>query len=171
MRDDGNLASGDALQGDGVYSTFFWVRPISVTDSVRLNFLAIDSSYEESAVVTRSLQNHPPRIVNVDVPDSIQRPASGTRLIPFRMTVTDSDGLGDIDTVTFVNTSSSNPLAFTMFDSGDLSLHGDLIANDGIYSRIVSIDAPTSTGVKAFRFEAVDKSGARDVVIRNITVY
>ena len=171
MWDNGNETNGDALQGDGIFSAMIWVRPISVTDSVRLNFLAIDSSYEQSAVVTRSLQNHRPRIMNVDVPDSIQRPASGTRLMPFRMTVSDTDGLGDIDTVTFVNTSSSNPLAFTMFDSGDLSLHGDLIANDGIYSRIVSIDAPTTTGVKVFHFEVVDKSGARDLVIRNITVY
>jgi hypothetical protein len=58
-----------------------------------------------------------------------------------------------------------------MYDDGDFANHGDVTAGDGIYSLAIQINSGNPLGVKEFHFYAVDKSGARDEVIKLITIY
>ncbi len=169
MFDDGMQIHADRIAGDGVFSVVFRVDTASL-HSIGLEFTATDRSGAPSNTIFKTLLNHPPEIISLDVPDSLQRPASGTQLIGFYMTVADSDGLSDIDSAYFRNFTSTSPTNFLMYDDGD-SLHGDVTANDGIYSRVVSIDPSTSLGVKEFHFYVVDKAGYRDERIKYIKIY
>jgi len=171
LLDNGLLSNGDQFPGDGIFSTNIWVTPTVALPLVVFEFVALDRAGSHSNVVFRTLLNHPPRIMQLDVPDSVQRPAAGTVYIPFYATVADSDGLGDIDSVYFRNFSSSTPANFLMYDDGDLVAHGDAVAHDGTYSRIVSIDPSTTLGNKEFHFVVVDKAGATSAVIHNIRIY
>ncbi len=115
--------------------------------------------------------NHPPHILQLTAPDTVRRPG-GTDIntYTFAVAVQDSDGLGDIQSVYFRNFTSANPQDFTMYDDGNTLAHGDLLAGDGIYSLIVSVNSTNTPGPKEFHFFVVDKSGARDEKIKTIIV-
>lgn len=170
MFDDGNLAQGDQVAGDGVFSCYVWIRPTGSLQDVEFVFAATDRRNAQSNEVRRSYANHTPIILRLIVPSTIQRPATDSTLVRFFQTVADSDGLGDIDSVYFRNFTSTSPTNFPMFDDGNLTIHGDSVANDGTYSRIVSISASTTPGPKEFHFYVVDRFGARDSLVRTITV-
>ncbi len=170
LYDDGLPAHGDALPGDGLFSGIVWMKPTVSPDSVGFTITAVDDHGAQASVV-HYMADKPPSIVSVNVPSTITRPASGSIPINFFVTVTDPDGLGDIDSVYFRNFSSSNPNAiFMMYDDGNLAVHGDSTANDGTYSLIVQISSTNTPGVKEFHFYVVDKSGASDTAIRYITI-
>lgn len=178
MFDDGLAIHGDVFPGDGIYSAIFWTQPVGSLQNVTLEFHALDRNGAESTPVRRTLQNSPPTITRLSVPDSIQRPTTGFRLIHFFAEVFDPDGLGDVDSVYFVNMSSQNPAPFLMYDDGSCCPvppenlpSGDSTASDGTYSRTVRVDASTTIGDKEFHFHAVDRAGARHLVIRIIRIY
>lgn len=169
--DDGLPVHGDVFPGDGIFSGMLWVTPTIALPNVEFEFVAIDVRGGVSIPLLRAVQNEPPVIVRVVVPDSIQRPVSGTRLIVFQCEVTDPDGLGDIDSVYFRNVTSATPTNTLMFDDGNIPANGDTTANDGLYSRIVSIDPSVALGVREFRFYVIDRVAARDSLTRFITIY
>jgi hypothetical protein len=171
MPDNGPGGSGDLIAGDGVFSLVVSVKPLTSPADVVFEFSAKDNAGAQSNIVRRTLRNRPPIINSLAVPDSIQLPSDGSKLVLFYMTASDSDGLGDIDSAYFRNESSSTPTSILMYDDGDLNTHGDDTAGDGVFSRILSIDAGTSTGNKEFHFHVVDKEGARAEVIRTIKIY
>lgn len=171
LYDDGLPVHGDLFPGDGVFSGTAWVTPTIALPNVEFEFVATDRRGGVSDPLRRAVLNEAPAIVRVVVPDSIQRPSSGSRLIVFQCEVTDPDGLGDIDSVFFRNVTSENPANISMFDDGNIPVNGDTTANDGIYSRIVSIDASVTLGIREFRFYVVDRVAARDSLIRFITIY
>lgn len=170
MSDNGEAASGDKVSGDGTYSAVVSVIPTGSLQDVIFEFSASDSRGALATSVRRSLRNHPPHFLSVDVPTTIDRPPSGSSPIGFSVTVADSDGLGDIDSVYFRNFTSTTPTNFLMYDDGNYVEHGDLVAGDGKYSLTVSIAFNTSTGPKEFHFYVTDKAGTRDEVIRIITI-
>ncbi len=171
MYDDGLPEHADNVPGDGIYSTRFSIDTASLS-LIEFRFLGKDKSGALSNIVRRTLHNRPPAFLNLDVPDSIQRPLSGVVVVQFSATVTDLDSLSDIDSVYFRNFSSINPLnIFQMYDDGNFAQHGDSTANDGIYSFLAQVDPSTSLGVKEFHFYVVDKAGARDERIKYITIY
>ncbi len=108
--------------------------------------------------------------MSLTIPSTITRPGSGSSLISFFAAVADTNGRTDIDSVYFVNLSSTTPAPVLMYDDGDLTTHGDSVAADGVWSRRLSIDATTSTGAKTFRFSATDRAGARADSTRIITI-
>ncbi|NOY06482.1 MAG: hypothetical protein GXO82_07615 [Chlorobi bacterium] len=103
--------------------------------------------------------SYAPVLTNLSAPDTVIVPDTGFVLLDFQVTVTDSSGIKDIRRVQF-NTflpdgrpSSSNP--FQMFDDG-LAVHGDAVADDGIYSLRVQLPASTARGRYRFEFQAFD---------------
>ncbi|MBI1802987.1 MAG: hypothetical protein HY033_08345 [Ignavibacteriae bacterium] len=112
-----------------------------------------------SLVLTRN--NALPSLSGLSVPDTLRRPNSGTRNVFFAVTVSDSDGLTDIDKVFFNSINSTFPnFEQPMFDDGDVHITGDSVAHDGLYSRLLQLDSSATVGTKEFRFWARDKSGA-----------
>jgi hypothetical protein len=170
LYDDGSRTHGDAVAGDGVFSGLRWVRPTTVVSSIVFEYRASDAGGRQSNVLLRSANNEAPVFTALNVPSTITRPASGSTLISFFAGVTDANGRTDIDSVYFVNLSSTTPTPILMYDDGDLTTHGDSVAADGMWSRRLSIDASTSTGAKTFRFSATDRAGARRDSTRIITI-
>lgn len=170
LYDDGARAHGDAIAGDGVFSGFRWVRPLTVIRSIVFEYRATDAGGKQSNTLLRSANNEAPHFVSLTIPSTITRPGSGSSLISFFAAVADTNGRTDIDSVYFVNLSSTTPAPVLMYDDGDLTTHGDSVAADGVWSRRLSIDATTSTGAKTFRFSATDRAGARADSTRIITI-
>jgi hypothetical protein len=169
LLDNGSSDNGDKFPGDGIFSTIIWIKPTISLPSVLFEFKAIDYEGAQSNIVERTFENHPPVIMNLDVPDSIRIPASGQEAHYFYLTVEDPDGLNDIDSVYFQNINF--PDIRTMFDDGNFSLNGDQTAGDGIYTLRVWISSSNNPSVNEFRFNVVDKFGARDSRTRLLKVY
>jgi hypothetical protein len=170
MYDDGLRSHGDNVAGDGVFSVFTWIVPRGTLQEVVFEFRGTDRDGWQSNNVRRAVDNSTPRFVSFAVPSTIQRPTTGSSLVTFAATVEDQNGLGDVDSVYFRNMSSANPTIILMYDDGDLAAHGDSLASDGTYARILSIDATTTPGIKEFRFSVVDRAGARSDSTKNITI-
>lgn len=170
LYDDGQAGHSDFFPGDGIFSGSFWVIPTGLPDSLAFVFSAVDDQGSVSSLIKGYHVNHPPSIVRLNVPSVIVRPGSGSIPVYFYATVTDPDGWSDIDSVYFRNFSSSTPTSIQMYDDGDLAVHGDSVARDWTFSRIVFIDATNSPGQKYFHFYVVDKEGASATIIDTINV-
>lgn len=170
MYDDGTPSHGDAVAGDGVYSLLTWIAPAGDIHDVVFEFSAADKAGHPSNVIRRPVANATPRLLVLTVPSTIQRPSSGSSLVSFFVGAADANGLSDIDSVFFRNMSSSTPAPVLMYDDGDRTVHGDSLANDGTYSRILSIDASTNPGAKQFQFTVIDRLGARADSTKTITI-
>jgi hypothetical protein len=170
MYDDGLKTHADAVAGDGIFSVRAWIAPTTTIADVVLEFSATDKAGHASATLRRPLDNSMPTFTSFNVPTTIQRPASGSNLVSFIVGVQDANGLSDIDSVYFRNMSSTSATIILMYDDGDKTLHGDSLASDGRFSRILSIDASTSTGIKQFKFSVTDRLGARSDSTFSITI-
>jgi hypothetical protein len=170
MFDDGQRIHGDVTAGDGTYSLQMWVRPVSQAPDLVFEFNASDIDGLKANTVQRPYANRAPTITGFTVPASITRPTSGTQNVTLAVTVSDPDGMADVDSVYFRNLSSATPTIFSMFDDGNVASHGDALANDGTYSLIIAIASSNTSGDKQFQFSVVDKGGARVDVIRVITI-
>jgi len=110
----------------------------------------------------------PPVIEKLNIPSTIQRPASGqpSRLATFEVEVSDPEGLNDIESVEFWNITTPSSRLLLCDDGnqhrcGNSEESGDAQARDGIYTRTVFILGTNDLGVNTFVFEATDRSGLR----------
>jgi hypothetical protein len=118
----------------------------------------VSNSIQVSLHVAKN--NSLPHLSNLSAPDTLIRPSTGYELLFFAVTVSDSDGLADIDRIFFRSLISSNPdFQQPMFDDGRVTVTGDSLAGDGRYSRLLALDSTATLGTKLFRFYALDKSG------------
>lgn len=92
----------------------------------------------------------PPIISELRAPDSVSLPNLGSKVIQMSVRATDENN--DIKEVYFRSLDSSDPnRKFFLYDSGNLNMHGDSLANDGIYS--ILIELPYNMTPKSYRFE------------------
>jgi len=104
--------------------------------------------------------NLAPSLSNLVAPDTVVRPSSGSVTFLFAVTASDPDGLCDVADVSFYVLLPPPPSgAIPLFDDGDPA-KGDQTAGDGIFSRIVSINAQNTLGEKRIVFLARDQAGA-----------
>ena len=180
LLDDGN--NDDGIADNGTYGAIFASDAFGVERGVyTLVLRAFDRAGNRSParlltfVVHTRLQNLPPEIVSISVPDTVSRSQSGPFVIT--CTVTDPNGLGDIARVYFNSffpdgtPSSGNP--FLLRDDGkkDQNGLGDAVAGDGVYSLTIAIGNTSTLGTFRFEFQAEDKSGQKsEVVVHRITV-
>lgn len=170
MFDDGLKSHADAVAGDGVYSIPAWVVPTGSILEVAFEFSATDRAGHASNVVRRPIANELPRFTALDVPLTITRPATGSTLITFAVTVADGNGLSDIDSVYFRNMSATTPVPFLLFDDGNIAAHGDTTAGDGSYASILQITSSNTPGAKLFQFSVTDRVGSRADSTITITI-
>lgn len=146
--------------------TFFF----SIILSLLIGLSSCEKEYDE---VIDPIENRPPVISNLIAPDTL-RLATDTLRIGLSIRAIDYDGKEDIQNVFFNSflpdgsPSRSNPVY--MYDDGNLLVNGDMIAGDGIYSRIIILPPSTSKGKYRFEFQAVDKKNARSNLIIHFVV-
>ena len=110
----------------------------------------------------------PPVLVELIIPDSLQRPAAGSpaKSLSFVARVSDPDGLQDIERVDFWNANAAGT-RIVMCDDGGLrpcgasESSGDVAAGDGLYTRRVFISSENALGANTLVFEAIDRAGLR----------
>jgi hypothetical protein len=177
---DGGEPIGSSLlrqQGSaGGNLTFVGQLQFMVSKSALGSFLVEVSAFDQHGVegnavaqtVTIVGKNYPPVLSNLVAPDTVLLPVSGTVNIPLHVTVSDSNGLGDIRDVSFRSLDSSNPnTKIFLFDDGSTA-NGDLVARDGIYSRIIILDSSNDRKTYRFAFQAVDASGDTSTTVLHL---
>jgi hypothetical protein len=168
MYDDGNLsAHGDAAQNDNTYSNKYtmsanyengiYIVKYYVTDIYNNNRYFSSQNF----VFDNGQEKFTPVVSDLVAPDTISL-SSGTNYYTLHLTVQDSNGVSDIETVFFnsfvppdYHPSSANPIL--MYDDGS-SQHGDDTAGDGIYSVVVVLSNATE-GSYRWEFQAIDRAG------------
>ena len=101
-------------------------------------------------------------------PDTVV--VNDTTVIFSSIEVLDQNGTNDILEVYFIvyrpeGTTNGNKIQ--MFDNGNTSENGDLIAGDGIYSRLIQVDETNQKGTYRLEFQAEDRSGALSNIINH----
>jgi hypothetical protein len=169
MTDSGVLP--DSVQGDGRYSCTVNVTGISCLlvgpYSVRYiaeNNAGLLSNQINSTMEVVMTNNKPPVLSALFAPDSIAIPSADLVIKTLSIFVLDSNGYCDIKNVFFnsyrPDSSLTNGSPFKMYDDGDITAHGDSIANDGRFSLIIQIQSTqTTTGWFTFKYQAEDNSG------------
>lgn len=117
------------------------------------------------------IENEIPTVSNPALRDTLQRPAAGSDTIHVKLSVDDPQGLPDISevsfTVTLIGGNTSSPIS--MFDDGNPdptnSDNGDLIAGDGRFSQVISINSTNQLGTYVFEFSATDKVSQISTVV------
>jgi hypothetical protein len=128
----------------------------------QLELVAVDASDERSAPQHHPifLENFPPRLYNVVLPDTVNRPASGGVIVAVHITANDPQGLGDVQMVNMTVQRSGGPASvIEMFDDGDIDNNRDSVAGDGIYSRALVVENTSTPGTFYFTFDAQDRVG------------
>jgi hypothetical protein len=170
---------GDILPSDDIYAREFESPlPAGTGGSVRFVYQALVAGDTSTVTDILRLENLRPVILSVTASDTLALPpvpqGDDTTLYTLdilRAVVTDPDGLDDIREVSFTTLKPDSSLGnqgqpITLADNGD-SEYGDLREDDGIYSRIIRLQAlddqgePTLTGTYVFRFVARDYHGQR----------
>ncbi|PIQ60949.1 MAG: hypothetical protein COV99_10105 [Bacteroidetes bacterium CG12_big_fil_rev_8_21_14_0_65_60_17] len=116
----------------------------------------------------------PPEIVDIDMPDTAQRPTAGQPpvTIPIVATVTDPDGRANIARVEVVVNGS---VTLLLCDDGDrgtcnagFGSSGDETAGDGRYTLTIALAAENAAGPNSFTFKAVDRTGLESAPVTRI---
>jgi hypothetical protein len=126
----------------------------------QLELVAVDASNEHSAPQQHAifLENFPPRLFNVELPDTVSRPSTGGVIVEVHITASDPQGLNDMQIVNMTIQRSGGPAnVIEMFDDGDFDNNRDDVAGDGIYSRALLVDNSSTPGTFYFTFEAQDR--------------
>jgi hypothetical protein len=116
--------------------------------------------------------NLPPVISNTVVePDTVI--VTQPTVIFTSVEAEDPNGLNDIDEIYFIvyrpDGTTNNAKVF-LLDDGDTQQHGDLIAGDGIFSRLIQVDENNAKGTYRFEFQAKDRSGELSNVLNHFVL-
>ena len=119
--------------------------------------------------VTRN--NSRPRLFLMSAPDTVKRPVTDTIHVAFSVSVSDSDGYGDITDVYLKVIAPVPSPEVPLYDDGDFLYHGDRVAGDGIFANILEVSQFNNLGTRTLLFEALDKSGAMsDSLLHSFTI-
>ena len=140
-----------------------------------VSLLFICGCEKEYAEVIDPVQNVPPVVRNLQAPSVLNLHPTDTLKVTISIEAYDPDGKEDLKSVFFNSflpdgsPSRSNPIY--LFDDGNLQVNGDLVANDGIYSRIIILPPNTPKGTYRFEFEAIDKKNeVSNIITHNLVV-
>lgn len=139
------------IKFDGIISLKI---PRKIVGKFYVSVVGYDRSRNRSNMLTTSFSiirsGKPPLLTDLRAPDTVYLPGSGSKIINISVKATDENN--DIKEVYFKSLDSSDPnRKFFLYDSGNLTLHGDSLANDGIYS--ILIELPYNITPKPYRFE------------------
>ncbi len=127
-----------------------------------LEFQAVDLSGDGSATLSKPifLENAPPYLAIILLPDSVQRPPLGSDIIDVQVRGNDPQGLGDINMINMaIFRIGGDTTVIELFDDGDFDNHRDEQAGDGIFSRGLQVAANSTADLFFFEFQAEDKVG------------
>lgn len=150
---------GDALANDGIYSRNAVLNRIdSIDGRLAVKYeLYNDTKLIKTAFDTLELfANLPPVILEIMMPDTIIRPASGTKDLFISLKVDDPNGVHDVISAYFQVKNNTTKLWSSDFPMNDAGEAGDLLAGDGIFSSGLQISSKNTAATNYFRFRVKD---------------
>jgi hypothetical protein len=145
--------------------------------TVKFSASGLDGNIKQVAVASfyfnNGQDNLPPEIFNSVIdPDTVAFVVSDTTVIFTSAGAMDPNGANDILEVYFIvykpdgTTDNSKVL---LYDDGNVE-HGDKLAGDGIYSRLIQVDNTNDKGTYRFDFRAKDRSGELSNIINHFVL-
>ncbi|MDZ7821080.1 MAG: choice-of-anchor X domain-containing protein [Candidatus Marinimicrobia bacterium] len=157
LNDSGAL--GDALPYDNIFSQNIALEHIDSLDGrVIVEYIADKAGSPVQTLYDTLLieANLPPFITEVEMPDTLIRPRTGTKALYIYVHVDDPNGIHDVTHAFFQvlkNESGSWGADYSLYDNGE---GGDRRAGDGIFSAGLQISAENQAVTNYFRFRAKD---------------
>ena len=174
LYDNGSSAAGDAIKGDGTFSTLVTMKNAYVNGTYLISYFVEDKNGTTNKVASQTFlfdngkSNIAPIIISASAPDTIE-----VKDVPLAFIVTaavvDSNGLKDIKEVYFTTVKpdqTSSGSRTLLYDDGNYSGNGDATAGDGLFSRALSIAPENQKGTYRFDFEAKDRGGLISQTVR-----
>ena len=178
LSDNGNAANGDFAAGDNTYSNKFPLSQLYPNGIYTIKYYAEDKDNFVKQIATQNFKydngqaNIAPNISN-DIIDPDTLAVTDTVAIQISVKAEDQNGLNDIESVYFIvyrPDGTSNNIKLDLFDSGNNSLHGDQIADDGIYSLKIQVDQNNMKGTYRFEFQARDRGKKLSNIINHFVL-
>ena len=161
-----------------IYENQFILKPEHPNGKYKVQFSVTGFDGENQVVAVSSFQfnngqdNIPPFISNTVVdPDTAV--VTDTTIIFTSVEAMDSNGVNDIKEVYYIvyrPDGSTSGAKLLLFDDGNIEDHGDLVAGDGIYSRLIQINETNDKGTYRFEFQAEDRSGEFSNIINHFVL-
>jgi len=144
--------------------------------NVRFSVTGLDGKNKQVAVSSfyfnNGQDNLSPIISNTVIePDTVV--VNDTTVIFTSIEAMDPNGANDILEVYFKvykPDGTTNDIKVFLFDDGNTQENGDLIAGDGIYSRLILVDQSNDKGTYRFEFQAKDRSGELSNIINHFVL-
>ena len=178
LLDNGNSANGDADANDDIYTAKINLDSNSINGNYELKYYVTDDLNIINQVATSKYyfnngKSNVAPVISDDVinPDTLV--VTDTVVIYTGIKATDENGSNDIQKVYFTvykPDGSTNNSQLELFDDGDFLNHGDLVAGDGIYSKLISVNQNNDKGSYRFEFRAKDRSNKLSNIINHIVV-
>lgn len=179
---DNSLLNSSPVQmqeiSENIYRNQFILKREYPNGKYTVNFSVKGFDDESDLVATSSFQfnngqdNLSPMIANTVVdPDTavVTQPT----LIFTSVQASDPNGLNDIDEVYFIvfrpDSTTSGSKTF-LFDDGNTTVNGDLVAGDGTFSRLIQVDETNAKGLYRFEFQAEDRSDSLSNIINHFVL-
>ncbi len=172
LNDDGDALhpnKGDVVAGDGIYTQVLqWRPPVLSRQYYQFRFTAIGERLTHTPAISDtilSLDNKPPRILQVQAPDFLPSGFAGEKY--FYVAVEDSDGVEDIAAVQYIGVRNGiTYFSGLLYDDGS---HGDVVAADGLFTlRLDSTFAAAKMGTYTLQFIAYDRSNVASTMIQQL---
>ena len=165
--------------GNNIFQNSFVLKRTFPIGTYHLNFSVTGLDGKTKLVATSSFEfnngqdNVPPVISNTVIDPDTVVVLNNPIVIFTSVEAADSNGAGDILEVYYIvykPDGTTNNSKLLLFDDGNTSEHGDLVAWDGIYSRLIQVDQTNDKGTYRFEFQAIDRSGALSNIINHFVL-
>lgn len=178
LYDNGNIQNGDFTAGDNTFSNKFPLSQFYPNGIYSIQYYVQDKNNKTKQVAIQTFKydngqtNIAPVISNSIIdPDTLV--VTDTTVIQISVQAEDQNGLSDIESVYFKvykpdGTTNNNKVE--LFDSGNIQLHGDQVAGDGIYSLKIQVDQSNMKGTYRFEFQAIDRGKKLSNVINHFVL-
>jgi hypothetical protein len=173
LYDNGKSENGDSIAGDKIYANKILMKSKDPNGNYLIKYFVDDDISSNRFVAQTTFKyrngeaNLPPTISNALIdPDTLT--VTTTTTIQTRINASDPNGLNDIKEVYFIvfrPDGSTNNVKTQLYDDGNISSNGDLVAGDGIFSRKIQVNETNTKGTYVFEFRAVDRGGLFSNVI------
>jgi len=122
----------------------------------------------ETLLSINGFSSNPPEILEVNNPDTVARPQSGSETVQFTAKVTDPDGQETIDQVfiELINPDDVSTGTFRMRDDGSIDA-GDAVAGDSVFTVTFSLDNSSRAGTFELFYFAFDRVGLASDTVQN----
>jgi hypothetical protein len=149
------------FENDFPLSEFYPIGIYNITYYIKNPDASMQQIARGSFYYDNGQPNLPPEIANTVVePDTVV--VTEPILIFTSVEASDPNGQNDILKVYFTvynPDSTTSGSEIELFDDGEVDANGDLLAGDGIYSRLIEVDETNTKGTYRFEFRARDRGG------------